>query len=66
MTENETYQIIAECDNCGHIPKEKTTNGTVVGPLKYNIPWGQEAAKFLSTQTCPNCGFKGLLKRQFS
>ena len=66
MSENETYQAVAGCTNCGHVPKEKTTNGTVLGPLNYDIPKGVEANEYLGSQTCPNCGCDGFLKRQFS
>ena len=66
MPENETYQVVATCVNCGQTPKEKTTNDTIIGPLKYNIPKGIRVGDFLSRQVCPNCGCQGHLKRHHS
>ena len=65
MAENETYQVVAECTNCGHTPKE-IIGEVVQGPLEYKIPKGELASEYLRSQTCPNCGCKGYLKRKFS
>jgi len=62
MPKNETYQVTAICENCGHTPKEKTSNGTVVCPLEYKIRKGTLAQGFLASQVCPNCGCYRLKK----
>lgn len=66
MAENETYQVTAECSNCGRVPKRTTPEGKAIEPFEYKIPRGQIATEFLRAQACPNCGCKGYLKRQFS
>ena len=64
MAEKETtYQVVAICGNCGHVPKKKAPDGTIIEPLQYNIPLGMESHDFLFAQTCPNCGCKGHLAR---
>jgi hypothetical protein len=64
MTEKETYQVIAECKNCGHTPKE-IADGMIIGPLRYKIPKGTPAAMYLQHKDCPNCGCRGTLRRHF-
>lgn len=66
MAENETYQVIAECTNCGRTPKRTTPEGKAIEPFVYDIPKGELASEYLRSQTCPNCGCKGYLKRKFS
>ena len=63
MTKNETYQITTLCNNCGHVPKETASDGTVIAPLVYNIPKGKDVDRFLISVGCPNCGCIGYLRR---
>ena len=64
MAKNETYQIVAICENCGHTPKEKAPDGTVIQPREYEIPKGISVLIFLGSQVCPICGLYGSLRRR--
>lgn len=66
MTKKETYQVTAECTNCGHTPKRTTPEGKAIEPFKYSIPTGTTAHEYFGGMICPNCGCTGRLKRKFS
>lgn len=60
MVKNETYQVTAICENCGHTPKQKAPNGTIVAPLEYKIPIETSVKMFFRDKDCPICGCRVL------